>query len=308
MVNYQLNQPYNHTWLGCNPGHLVLPAETVDEESSRKIAVLETGVSFSLRTQDYGDPQFITEVSNCQPLKIAANLNEWEYTQKGRAQEIVPFLFLGPMAVARDVKFVESNGITMLLAIRDGRGAITNPKIMNPALWKSGQNIEATTFDVMNEADLIRRFRLVIKKMNDHLMSKTERRPVTQFDQIGGKIMVFCEAGDTRSAAVVVLYFMVVFGLSARSAIQAVQTRRFGINVNGEMSRMIHSFEDIMQAERAVAASTVHHSGLSVIPNKRLQKRGIEESGDELEDSETALDYHDESYRAGVAPFTDMEF
>ena len=46
------------------------------------------------------------------------NMIDWKYEQRHQAQRILPFLYLGPVAAARDVAFLQRSGITMVVAVR----------------------------------------------------------------------------------------------------------------------------------------------------------------------------------------------
>lgn len=309
MDQYRPNQPYGYELAesGINAlarHHHVVPPPDLSMENKKSMLILSTGTTFSLTHDAYGDPSFVLAISRCQPLRLEHVQNDWKYKDKYSAQAVLPFLFLGPMTAARDRDFVRSKGITMVIAIRDAAAVAVNPKIMDPARYHLGDDIETATFDVSDQNDLVSRFRPVIKLMNDHLKRHTSDTPINSLNEVGGKILVFCEAGDTRSPSLVVLYLMAVFGLDTASAIQAVQSRRFGILIVQSYNQMISNAEQVLRAEREVARTHTTSIQTHVRIGTRSRKRTFDEAYDE---DQMMLDSDDANpiLRPGTAPFTE---
>jgi len=61
-------------------------------------------------------------------------LTDWKYEARREAQAVLPFLYLGPNAVTRDVTFLQQAGITSILTVRHANGLEAKP--LPPALRK----------------------------------------------------------------------------------------------------------------------------------------------------------------------------
>ena len=242
----------------------------------------------------------------------------WKYESRRDAQPILPFIFLGPSNIARDVNFVASNGITLLLAVRSASAAKARPSLLNPATFTSAANIETGTFDLDTPYDLITRVRPTIKAMNDHLERSCINQPPISINDVRGKILVFCESGNDRSTVLVAAYIMVVYGVDAITAIQLVQSQRFCVNVDEGMKRMLLDFGEILKAERDVAYSSaeadetlrfIHSQSTNSVNNFKMNrptKRNIQRAYESDEDMDEDVWTTEYTERTGKAPFEDM--
>ncbi|KAH0547870.1 hypothetical protein GP486_008389, partial [Trichoglossum hirsutum] len=162
---------------------------------------------------------------------------EWKYEWRRRAQRILPFIHLGPMGAIRDRDFLKSEGITLLLAIRNIRSA--QAKLLDGKKVADEIGIASHAVDVDGNPELIAAFPRAVQLINDHL-SQIYARQVQALpnDALGksimdgsnismGKVLIFCESGNERSAAVVAAYIMAMYGLDLIRAIQIVQSQRF---------------------------------------------------------------------------------
>ncbi|GAB0133071.1 hypothetical protein EsDP_00001487 [Epichloe bromicola] len=206
------------------------------------------------------DLQIITQ--NAKQVAID-QLATWAYEDRRFAQAIVDFLFLGPTSIIRDHHFLKREGITMMLVVRDPRLTGTLRSV-DQASEELGIAVEYVHVD--GPADLIRGFPNMIRLINDHLLSvyHSQSRGRNDEGQIlmetchfrRGKVLVTCDSGNHRSAAIVAAYLMSVFGQSMVSTVQFVQLKRFCCIYDEDMKRMLQSWEDILRARSMVA----HHS------------------------------------------------
>ena len=90
----------------------------------------------------------------------------------------------------------------------------------------------------------------------------------------GGKVLVHCNDGMSRSASLVIAYLMQKYGLDFKAALSHVQSRRFCVQPNDGFEQQLREFEPIY---RALVESQVTTAGLSV------SKREREESDSEGE-------------------------
>ncbi|KAL9094221.1 MAG: hypothetical protein Q9165_003361 [Trypethelium subeluteriae] len=233
----------------------------------------------------------------------------WNYEDRRHAQMILPFLYLGPMNAVSDIEFLRREGITMLLAIRPT--STKTSLILNRALSMAEKlELQKGTVDVATMPELIAAFPLAIHTINEHLIHMRQiSRP--------GKVLVFCETGNDRSAAVVIAYLMKMFAdMDLVKAIQQVQARRFCINVDDSMKYLLSSYSEILKATQDVAATT-QQSHPSRQTAQSIQT-GIGKSdggsglkrrhGDFVDDDDECIGNLDaEMSERGIAPFRDVE-
>ncbi|KAI2629505.1 phosphatases II [Xylaria nigripes] len=214
----------------------------------------------------------------------------WIYESRRAAQPILDYLYLGPSSVVRNHAWLLSEGITMILAVRDTRQAGLNFMAIDKVAEELG--IEARYVDVSGYQELIRAFPSAVQMINDHMLrihqSQTihdnqitaplaEDMVLNQHRVKRGKVLVFCETGNGRSASIVTAYMMSVLGINLERAYQFVNFKRFCVSMDEDLKRTLKSYEDILLAQR-----TVHQQQLSshLDPARKSGKRGIEETID----------------------------
>ena len=239
----------------------------------------------------------------------------WKYGGRRDAQEILPFILLGPATVAKDAAFIRDTGVTLMLAVRDAKMAQRMPRLNDPARFPSSQGLVTATFDLSNAYDLVRHVRPIMKMINDHLEQSATQLPINSISDIRAKVLVFCESGNERSAVVVVAYIMIVYGVNAVTALQAVQSQRFCINAGEDMKAMLQTFEELLKAERQVATARTQdtqlirnlsdtHRQLPTLNKSKKRTSDMYNDGDEdMEDVEE--DIVNGSGRVGMAPYKD---
>lgn len=136
-------------------------------------------------------------------LKTRQNeMSAWNYEDRRRAQDIAPFIALGPISAAKNAAYLRDAGITMLLAIRQQRPY--EARIMSAAAdVVQGLGIEIQQIDVTNLQNLRSLLSMTVSTMANHLATAP-----TRFNKLG-KILVACETGNERSAAVVTAFLVV---------------------------------------------------------------------------------------------------
>jgi hypothetical protein len=132
------------------------------------------------------------------------------------------------------------------------------------------------------------------------------------------KVLVFCESGNERSAAVVIAYIMVMLNLDAVRATYAVQQHRFCVSIEDPMKRILAAFESILLAKRDVesAKHATIQSGAATLapppvpPVLLAKKRSFadrQEHDTDMADSDMDIDDegHSSMDRMPRAPFQD---
>ncbi|KAI3332213.1 phosphatases II [Xylariaceae sp. AK1471] len=188
----------------------------------------------------------------------------WTYESRRVAQPILDYLYLGPSTVVRNRQWLQEQGITMLLAARDTAQASLNLMAVDKVAQELG--IEARYVDVSGCHELIRAFPSAIEMINDHMLRVYREQAVDAADvhvQSGemaidkakfrrGKVLVFCETGNDRSASIVTAYLMAVLGTSTVEACQFINFKRFCVSMDEDLKQTLRSYEDILLAQREV--------------------------------------------------------
>ena len=191
---------------------------------------------------------------------------DWKYEERRTAQEILPFLFLGPVSAVRDRVWLQVNGITMVLGVRDmfsAQARLLAPKVPEEL------GIPLVNIDVRGTPQLTSAFPQAISTINAHLseryrlqQSAAMQNPQSSDSRstIPGRVLVFCESGNERSATLVAAYIMAMYSLNMVSAIQVVQSQRFCIALDDALKWTLSSYQDILAAKRDVASAAVEES------------------------------------------------
>lgn len=248
----------------------------------------------------------------------------WKYEDRRKAQPILDFLYLGPLAVVRDHDFLRQQGITMLLAVRDA--SMSHLRLLAVEKAAAELNLQSEYVDVSSRNQLIHDFPLIITKINDHLLRvyKSQLQTVNDTGNAAidtstfrrGKVLVFCETGNERSAVVVAAYMMAIYGTDMVNTVQFISAQRFCATFDEEMKYLLRSFGDILEAQRMVStgarlaenhqtitAPSVLFSGATV-PAPTSRKRCIGDTMDEDDLEEDSFMDHDRyEDRAAFMPY-----
>lgn len=225
-------------------------------------------------------------------------LLDWNYECRREAQSILPYLYLGPMTAAKDEAFLRGdvdrsvrNGqmntqsagpITMLLGVRQKFGL--QNKLLSGALRKAEQmEITVHTVDVASNQELIQVLPKTTRLINEHMAK------VYQESGELGRVLVFCESGNERSAGVVAAYLMEThIDVDYIKAMQLVQAQRFCANFDDSMKRLLQGYWDILCARRQVATvgthrqSQVTHNNTRNPTNTSANKRSLTRDEDDV--------------------------
>ena len=215
-----------------------------------------------IRSIDYGD------------YKSNARFSEWKYENRRRAQPILPFLYLGPTNVTRDLAFLRDAGITLMLCIRNSSMA----HISGPAPKAAAAlGIALHEIQLQSKSELIKAFPTAIDVINahmteqsrDHLRDKVEVKPPST-PTLPGKILVTCETGNAESALLVAAYIMAVHSKDWEHAAQIVQTQRVCSNFANAEYQLLSTFDGMLQAQRQV--SQVSNRSVMLAPTHVVQR------------------------------------
>ncbi|KAI0435907.1 phosphatases II [Xylaria telfairii] len=247
--------------------------------------------------------------------------HHWTYQSRRRAQPILDYLYLGPSTVVRDRQWLREQGITMIVAVRDVRQASLNLMAFDELAQELG--IESQYVDVSSDYELIHLFPTAVRRINDHMLRVYREQAVHTSDVKvdndamviskanfrRGKVLVFCETGNDRSAGMVGAYLMAVLGMDAITALQFINHKRFCVCVREGLKRALSAYEDILLAQRTVHRHELDSGSTRV---QKRAKRGIDDTmDDDGDDGMTGMDTHQSSDRdrflgrADLTPFVD---
>ena len=292
---------------------------------------IDQGSSFSFESSGFANAEFLKTVTYGDFMTVN-NMIDWKYEQRRMAQQIVPFLFLGPVSAARDSKFLQDQGITMVLAVRNTMSA--QAKLLgSKAAAELG--IPCSFIDVAGNQELIAAFPKAIELINAHLSSmyqlaqsrKAQESESDESPSAPGKVLVFCESGNERSATVIAAYLMAMYSMDHIRALQIVQAQRFAVAFDDSIRNMLQTYDAILRAKRdVVQAGNGHLKNGQVLnegpsnrsgsgsrhadssrPSRKPSKRTLDEADDEMDtdaDEGFPVEARFEK-REGYAPFQD---
>ncbi|KAH7084292.1 hypothetical protein FB567DRAFT_528755 [Paraphoma chrysanthemicola] len=237
-------------------------------------------------------------------------LLDWAYERRRQAQMILPWLYLGPMVAAKDTAFLVREGITMAFAIRARENSMTGA-----IQYSRSVCAEIATIDVPTFHDLIGRFAETTRMINTHVARYREHALQTTGQATLGKVLVFCESGNEKSAAIVAAYLMTTLeDFDHVKSMQVCQAQRFCVNYDDTLKNILRSYWDILQAQRSVVPSNgVSGNGNRThlqVANQSRPKRSIESMRDDDDvDMENGMDVEDAARFEGrdATPFQNRE-
>jgi len=210
----------------------------------------------------------------------------WTYENRRQAQRVLDFLYLGPSVVLRNRQWLQEQGITMVLAARDIKQAGLNIMTVDKVAQELG--IEARYLDVSGYDALVASFPSAVRAINEHMlriyreqavaMAATEMRDgamaIDESKFRRGKVLVFCETGNDRSASVVAAYLMAVIGMTALQACHFVTHSRFCVSMDEGIKHALQVYEDILLAQRMVHRHELEFNAASMA---KKAKRGVDD-------------------------------
>jgi serine/threonine/tyrosine-interacting protein len=181
----------------------------------------------------------------------------WKYDNRRQAQSILSYLYLGPLSAARDKDFIRREGITMVLAIE--HKTPFGARLTSGAMKVADEiGIAKSKVEVAHNQELISLFPMTTRIINTHLREMHNRKALNPQGGIpDGKVLVFCESGNEKSAGVVAAYLMDTYDSTDYiKAAQICNQRRFCCSFDDSMKQLLKTYNDIVTAKRTVAAQT----------------------------------------------------
>ncbi|GAA5879258.1 hypothetical protein JCM16303_003141 [Sporobolomyces ruberrimus] len=192
--------------------------------------------------------------------QYGSNKKEWRYELRREAQEIVPGLYVGPFQPSWKLEVLQGLGITHILCIAESREAhLVRAKFPDQFQYLIQEIRDA------DDQNLIRIFPQAQAFIDGALGA-------------GGRVLVHCGDGISRSPAIVTAYIMMKTSLTYEDAFSFVQARRFCVSPRIEFVRQLEAYRPILLANQAVAADRNAQFG------QRALRRGREDDDEGQED------------------------
>ncbi|KAK3939814.1 putative fmi2 protein [Diplogelasinospora grovesii] len=314
-----------------SPPAIIIPS--LAQEGARSVSINPSTVT---AFDTHLTPEDLAIITGGRTQTAVDPASTWQYEARRLAQPILDFLYLGPNHVVKNSTFMAREGITFVLVIADsllsGLGRTTAERARQMGL-------AADVIYVSDSQDLIRVFSEAVGTINSHLLDVyhrvggwANREGSGEGETRGGngegetrggngKVLVCCETGNERSAAIVAAYLMSVFGKDSIRAMQFIGLRRFCVNFDDDMKYLLKTYEDILFAQRDVRRASPEkiHQGVGMkegmfgggFKQQQGGKRRVEdlmEVDDEMMDDFGGADMDAERYHGrGFAPFVERQ-
>ena len=213
----------------------------------------------------------------------------------------------------------------MVLAVRNTRSA--QAKVLGSKIAEE-LGIESKAIDVAGNQELIAAFPRAVAVINAHLstmyqLQQAKAAPpttpgVAHSSPVPGKVLVFCESGNERSATVVTAYIMAMYSTDLIKAVQIVQAQRFAVAFDDPLRNLLSTYEIMLKAKRDVvqAGSMAGHADAEALGTSKStpgrstnsSKRTLDDAYDDdidMDGGEEHMDHERFERRAGCAPFHD---
>ncbi|KAK4100238.1 phosphatases II [Parathielavia hyrcaniae] len=189
------------------------------------------------------------------PQSARDGASAWVYESRRRAQQVLDYLWLGPASAVKDRAFLAREGITMVLCARDARFAGSGVGAGGEGMLVAGakravegMGIEVDGVDVADGRELVGAFSVVVGRVNEHVLAVEKAAAAGGGGGRRGRVLVVCETGNDRSAAVVAAYLMAVYGLDTVQAVQFMQLQRFCVALGDDFKFQLQTYGDILRA------------------------------------------------------------
>ncbi|AEO60694.1 hypothetical protein MYCTH_2310200 [Thermothelomyces thermophilus ATCC 42464] len=290
----------------------------------------------AVHTAGLTQQELYTVTQGLLPQSARDGSSTWVYESRRQAQQVLSYLYLGPASAVKDRAFLEREGITMVLCARDARFATgtggEGMLVSGVRRAVEGMGVEVEGIDVADGRELVGAFPVAAAKVNQHLLAvAAAREGVGAGAGAGaerpGRVLVVCETGNDRSAAVVAAYLMAMYGLDTVQAVQFMQLKRFCVALGDDFRFQLQTYGDILRARGDVGATGGQHHHHQQQQQQQgpaqpgeagnrapgtAAKRRIEQTmgeTDEGGEGDMSMEIDDERYEGrSFAPFVDRSY
>jgi len=263
------------------------------------------------------DPRLNVDFLNDTGVNYSAFLRQlpghWDYGMRRDAQEVLPFLYLGPLTAAKNKDFLRRAGITMVLGVQPNSPLGAK---LTVGAFKVADELELAKSVIVasDHNDLISFLSQAKDLINEHLASMHHRVQISATSSREGKVLVFCETGNDKSAAIVAAYLMQTFtNIDCVKALQICCHRRFCCIFGDNLKYMLHTFWGMVLAKREVIDGSLFStlslqddggtSQDSVHRENRKRTRSYRDDEDEMTDASGIADDAERFQGRNLTPF-----
>src|SRR5277367_5911074 len=132
-----------------------VPLPDCDFSTGKPVMILSNLARGGGISKEFGNVTFIRTLLDTEKLQVPHQTMEWRYEQRRSAQDITPFLFLGPKIAAQNTDWIRQNGITMMVSVRDIHAPKLLARLLDPAILPSSIGIQTLTLDLNPSFDLM---------------------------------------------------------------------------------------------------------------------------------------------------------
>ncbi|KAJ6787741.1 hypothetical protein PWT90_04000 [Aphanocladium album] len=235
--------------------------------------------------------------------QVAADMaSTWNYEMRREAQSILDYMYIGPTSILRDHTFLKEKNISLAVIVRDSR--MGSVPLLSVEKACTACNIEPYYINIENLYHLIHSFPEIIYNLNAHMIKVHNQSLAATGTPRTGSILMTCDTGNDRSAAIVAAYIMAVFGASMHKTVQFVNVQRFCCTFEEDIKRILQTWEDLLQAKADVSAN---QASLQNMAQRQKSKRGVDDM--DMDEGGARLDSDMDRFvgRDAFAPFMDME-
>lgn len=202
------------------------------------------------------DPQLNVDFLNDTGVNYSAFLRQlpghWDYNMRRDAQEVLPFLYLGPLTAAKNRDFLQRAGITMVLGVQPN--SPLGAKLTVGAFKVADElGLVKSVIVASDHNDIISILSQATDLINGHLAGMHHGVQMSATGSREGKVLVFCETGNDKSAAIVAAYLMQTFTkIDCVRALQICCQRRFCCTFDDNLKHKLNTFWGMVVAKREV--------------------------------------------------------
>ncbi|KAI8801317.1 serine/threonine/tyrosine-interacting protein-like protein [Cladochytrium replicatum] len=205
------------------------------------------------------------------PFDAGNDIPDWKFPMRHEMQEVITGLFLGPLDCAKKKQKLDEKGITHILCIR-GKGEEPFVKEFHPGQYHY-RVIEVSE----SPLQALIPFFPSAKDFCDEAL------------QAGGRVLVHCNNGVSRSPAFVVAYVMETLKVTYEEAFNLVQTRRFCMDPLHEFKVQLKEYEFIFKARKSI--SDMNYTDEQILfQGQRRRKEPDDMDDDEMFDDGVTMD------------------
>lgn len=157
--------------------------------------------------------------------EVSPNDVEWVYEMRRVMQEILPKLFLGPYASGKKKDELKAHNITHIMIVRSAIERIIAAKYPDEFQYHIVEIPDVPTVSLLPYLEACKRF--------------------IDAGRAQGGVLIHCDSGISRSAAVTIAYVMQELSMSYDQAFQYVSDRRCCVHPNLGFMHQLSEFEHI---------------------------------------------------------------